>query len=211
MHKYFIKVPWIITKIFPDYIWSIPTSEKIIYLTFDDGPHPEITPWVLEQLNKYNALASFFCIGSHVKQYPNVYDEILNSGHATGNHTQHHLNGWKTATDEYLKDISQASHFIQSNLFRPPYGKIKMKQAKGIANALGVTKGKIIMWDVLNGDFDLSVSEEGCLSNVLKNVLPGSVVVFHDSEKAFRNLKQVLPTVLETLQKQGYMFDKIRL
>ena len=209
MYKYFIKIPWIVKKLFPDYIWNIPTHEKAVYLTFDDGPHPQVTPWVLQQLKEYNALATFFCIGNYVKQYPDVFNQVLTDGHSTGNHTQHHLNGWQTSNTEYFKDISQASHFIKSNLFRPPYGKIKTKQAKNIANALGEMNAKIIMWDVLSADFDVLASKEECLSNVLNNVTPGSVVVFHDSEKAFKNLEYILPLVLKTLQKQNYQFKKI--
>jgi len=209
MYKYFIKIPWLVKKIFPNYVWNIKTGEKIVYLTFDDGPHSKVTPWVLEQLAQYNALATFFCIGDNVKQYPNLFNRILENGHAVGNHTQHHLNGWHTSEGDYLNDIKEAAHFIQSNLFRPPYGKIKRKQAKGVAGALRVIDAKIIMWDVLSGDFDPSASEEECLSNVLKNVSPGSIVVFHDSEKAFKNLEYVLPVVLKALQKQGYRFEKI--
>lgn len=208
MHKYFIKIPWIIKKFFSEYVWSF-SSDDTVYLTFDDGPHPLITPWVLEELKKYNAKASFFCIGNNVEKYPEVYQEILRQGHAVGNHSYHHLNGWKTDDKKYVADVMKASYVINSNLFRPPYGRIKNKQAKQITSLLpGV---KIIMWDVLSSDFDPTLSPQQCLKNVIANVSGGSVVVFHDSEKAFNHLKFVLPKVLDFLNQQGYKLKKIEL
>ena len=137
--KYFVKTPWWLKKIYSSYTWSIPTKEKIIYLTFDDGPHPEITPFVLKELKNYNALATFFCIGKNVLAYPGIYKQILDEGHSVGNHTQNHLNGWKTSNDAYMKDIAEAANYIDSNLFRPPYGKITSFQAKHLHAAM---KGK---------------------------------------------------------------------
>lgn len=211
MHKYFIKTPWIVKKFFPNYIWSLPTDEKIVYITFDDGPHPTITPWVLDQLKQYDAEASFFCIGDNVEKFPEVYKEILESNHAGGNHTYHHLNGWRTEDEKYLNDISKASQIIRSNLFRPPYGRIKNKQAKQIANAMQSTSAKIIMWDVLSADFDSSFSPEQCLNNILENFSSGSIIVFHDSEKAFNNLKFALPKTLEFLYEKEFRCKKIEL
>jgi len=211
MHKYFIKTPWIAKKFFSSYVWSLPANENEVYLTFDDGPHPIITPWVLEELEKYNAKATFFCLGSNIERFPDTYQSILDAGHATGNHTYNHLNGWKTEDKKYLADVSSASQIINSNLFRPPYGRIKNSQAKKISDALQKSNARIIMWDVLSADFDTSLSPEQCLTNVLDNVLPGSIVVFHDSEKAFTNLKYVLPKTLQSLNEEGFAFKKIEL
>lgn len=211
MHKYFIKTPWIAKKIFPEYIWSMPATNHHVYLSFDDGPHPVITPWVLDELKKFDAQATFFCIGNNVEQFPGVYQRILDEGHAAGNHTHHHLNGWKTDDKRYLGDVAVAARFIQSNLFRPPYGRIKTKQAKQISSALGINDAKIIMWDVLSADFDSNFTPGQCLSHVIENVTAGSIIVFHDSEKAFANLKYVLPKSLEFLRKEGFLLKKIEL
>ena len=209
MHRYFIKIPWIVKKFFASYIWNIPGNEKEVYLTFDDGPHPIITPWVLEELKKYNAYATFFCIGKNVEQYKETYNSILEAGHSTGNHTFNHLNGWQTEDDKYLKDILDASHLIHSNLFRPPYGKIKLRQARKISDAFD-NRIKIIMWDTLSGDFDNNYTAQQCVQNVIENVREGSIIVFHDSEKAYPNLKQSLPDVLHFLREEGYRFKKIQ-
>lgn len=209
MHKYFIKTPWIVKKVFPDYVWSLPSLNNEVYLTFDDGPHPAITPWVLNELKKYNAKATFFCIGKNVEQNTQIYQRILNEGHASGNHTHHHLNGWKTKDKKYIDDVIEATKFIQSNLFRPPYGRLKTKQAKQIPAALKSANAKIIMWDVLSADFDASFSPQQCLFHVIQNVSAGSIIVFHDSEKAFPNLKYVLPLTLDHLKKEGYALRKI--
>lgn len=211
MQKYFIKTPWIAKKIFSSYVWSLPDEDNTVYLTFDDGPHPTITPWVLEQLQAYNAKASFFCIGNNVEKYPEVFQKIIDDGHAIGNHTYHHLNGWKTKDKKYIDDVSKAAQIINSNLFRPPYGKIKTSQSKKIADALQTDSCKIIMWDVLSADFDSAFSPEQCLQNVLNNVTGGSIVVFHDSEKAFANLKFTLSKTLKSLKEEGFRFKKIEL
>ena len=210
MHKYFIKTPWLVKKLFSSYVWSIDTEEKNIYITFDDGPHPTITPFVLDELKKYNALATFFCIGKNVALYPQVYERILQEGHATGNHTQNHLNGWKVNTKDYLENISEAAKLIKSKMFRPPYGRIKKSQAKEL---IGTNKNecvKIIMWDVLSADFDRTISPRHCLENVLKHATAGSIIVFHDSEKAFPNLSYALPEVLKKLSDGGYQFCKLQ-
>jgi peptidoglycan-N-acetylglucosamine deacetylase len=209
MHKYFIKTPWIIKKIFPSYVWNMPTDEKNIYLSFDDGPHPEITPFVLEELKKYNAAASFFCLGNNVALYPEVYRQILEAGHATGNHTFNHPNGWETPLDAYLNDVAQASKYIHSNLFRPPYGRIKRQQAKRVKQAMNDETARIIMWDVLSLDFDTEFSPRECLHNVVNNATNGSIVVFHDSEKAFPNLKYCFPEAIRILAEEGFAFKKI--
>ena len=209
MHRFFIKTPWIVKKIFSSYVWNMPADERSIYLSFDDGPHPEITPFVLEELKKYNAQASFFCIGNNVVLYPEIYKQVLNEGHVVGNHTYSHPNGWETALEEYMKDIAAASKYIDSNLFRPPYGRIKRQQANGLTKAMNKNDARIIMWDVLSADFDTSFSPRQCLNNVVSNCTNGSIVVFHDSEKAFPNLEYSLPLALKRLSEEGYAFKRI--
>ena len=209
--KYFVKTPWWLKKIYPHRLWNVDTKEKIIYLTFDDGPHPVATSFVLDELKKYNATATFFCIGKNVLDYPVLYKRITDEGHSTGNHTQNHLNGWQTNTDAYLADVAEASVYIHSNLFRPQFGRVSSRQAKGIKDAMKNKSSKIVMWDVLSGDFDETLSKEKCLKNVTAKATNGSIVVFHDSEKAFLLLKHVLPVVLEFFAKSGYKFRKIEM
>ena len=204
--NYFVKTPWWLKRIYPRYTWSIPTKEKNLYLTFDDGPHPIATPFVLNELKKFDALATFFCVGKNVLGYPDIYKRILDEGHAVGNHTQNHLNGWKTPNDVYMKDIAEAANFIDSNLFRPPYGKITSFQAKNLRAAMKGRKSKIIMWDVLSADFDEAVSPEKSLQIVVFRSSPGSIIVFHDSEKAFQKLHYVLPKFLHHFAAHGFRF-----
>lgn len=169
----------------------MPTQEKIIYLSFDDGPHATATPFVLDLLAQYNAKASFFCIGKNVLEHPAIYQRILNEGHTVGNHTQHHANGWKVSNDQYFSEIEEAAKLIHSPLFRPPYGRIKRAQIKQLMRTADSqfnkeqSAYKIIMWSVLSGDFDTTLSASACTNNVLKNTGPGSIVVFHDSTKAW--------------------------
>ena len=205
LHRYFIKTPWLVRKIFPDYYWRLPADGKAVYLTFDDGPTPVVTPWVLDLLKEHGLKASFFCIGSNVEGYPEIYQRILDEGHVVGNHTQDHPNGWQTPDDEYVENIRKAAIHIQSKLFRPPYGRLKASQAKKVAGAMNVPEAKIIMWDVLSADFDTFFSPQQCLAHVTRNVEAGSIVVFHDSEKAFPNLKIALPGSLEFMLAEGYM------
>jgi len=208
MQKYFIKTPWIVKKIFSNYIWNMPANDNAVYLTFDDGPHPQITPWVLDELKKYNAKASFFCIGKNVVEYPGIYNRIINEGHAVGNHTHNHLNGWKVSGQEYMQDIREAAKHISSNLFRPPYGRIKSKHFYRLNKAMQ-KDSKLIMWDVLSADFDTAISPEQCLKNVMSNATPGSIIVFHDSQKAFANLVYTLPAVMQLLNKKKCLLKKI--
>ena len=204
---YFVKTPGWLKKLYRQYVWNFTPSSKTIYLSFDDGPHPKATPFVLNELNKYKAKATFFCIGKNVAAFQNIYNEIITEGHSIGNHTFNHLNGWETENYVYIDNISKAGIHIHSNLFRPPYGRIKRSQAKLLRSVYpGI---KIIMWSVLSGDFDLNISKEKCLSNVIKNAESGSVIVFHDSEKAFDNLIYTLPKVLEYFSKKGFVFEKI--
>ncbi len=215
---YLIKTPWWLRALYPSVIWQVKAPEKTIYLTFDDGPHETATPFVLDQLQQYNAKATFFCIGKNVAAYPELYQRILNEGHATGNHTYSHVNGWKVTDDEYLKEVELASTLIKSNLFRPPYGRIKRSQLKKLQTSsrlLGTTPAfrtgrlQIIMWSVLSGDFDTSLSPEACLTNVLNNTKPGTIIVFHDSTKAWERLQYALPKVLEHFSKVGYTFSAL--
>lgn len=213
MKFYWIKTNQLIKIIFKNYVWDIPNNENKIYLTFDDGPTPEVTEWTLSQLKKYNAKATFFCIGNNIEKHPDIFNKIIEDGHSIGNHTFHHLNGWKTKTEEYLDNVNlcnnqiqkTTNHPINSTIFRPPYGKIKSNQAKKIKQ-LGY---KIIQWDVLSADFDNTISVEDCLENVLSNIKKGSIVVFHDSLKARKNLEYVLPKTLDFLVREGYNFGTI--
>ncbi|HSU49294.1 MAG TPA: polysaccharide deacetylase family protein [Segetibacter sp.] len=202
---YLIKTPWWLRRLYArELTWKIPTQEKAVYLTFDDGPHPTITPFVLQCLKQYNAKATFFCVGKNVKLFPKVYQQILDDGHSVANHTYNHLNGWKTADIIYLKDVMLAQHAIESNLFRPPYGRIRNSQVKELSPVF-----KIIMWDVLSGDFDVSLTPKKCLDNVINNANSGSIIVFHDSEKAFPRLEFALPNALEFLTNKGYKMSTI--
>lgn len=201
---YLVKTPQFIQKLFPNFTWRIPTSEKIIHLTFDDGPIPEVTPWVLETLAKYDAKATFFCVGDNVRKHPDVLEMVKTEGHAIGNHTFNHLNGWTTDNMEYFLNVRRCAHALRSSLFRPPYGRLKLKQGEFLHRHY-----RIVMWDVLSGDFDPEISAEQCLDNVLKNTREGSIVVFHDSLKAWGKLQFVLPRVLEHFATQGFRFDHL--
>lgn len=200
-----------IKKIFNNLVWDIPNSDKKIYLTFDDGPIPKVTEWVLDLLKSEEIKATFFCIGDNIKKHPEVYKRILYEGHRTGNHTFNHLNGWKTETNLYIENfkLCETEHLKlnteHSFLFRPPYGKIKPSQSKAIRQ-LGY---KIIMWDVLSYDFDPTISAEKCLENVISNTEQGSIIVFHDSLKAEKNLKYALPKAIQILKNRGFVFDVI--
>jgi peptidoglycan/xylan/chitin deacetylase (PgdA/CDA1 family) len=208
MHRLVPKIPFWIPLIFPRYTWRLPTTQPVVYLTFDDGPHPQITPWVLELLQQYKAKATFFCIGKNVSDHPQVYRQILSEGHAVGNHTFDHLNGLKAGNKEYLDSVQAAARVIDSKLFRPPYGRIRSIQATQIKRMLGAG-ARIIMWDVLSADFDPGLLPEQCLQRVLKHTRQGSIIVFHDSEKAFTNLEAILPRVLQVLQEKGFQFAPI--
>lgn len=216
MNFYWIKTNRFIKKMFSNYFWDIPNNDNKIYLTFDDGPTPEVTEWVLQELEKHHAKATFFCIGNNIKKHPEIFSKVTAKGHTIGNHTFNHLNGWKTTTDEYVKNSILCSDYSDepeignhkpkaSKLFRPPYGKITPWQAKNLRQ-LGY---KIIMWDVLSADFDTTISKEKCLENVIKNVKSGSIIVFHDSIKAFPNLEYALPKSLKFLKEKGFVFETL--
>ncbi len=190
-----------IRRIYPDMIWDLKSDKnsKRVFLTFDDGPTSDITPWIIETLAKYNAKATFFCLGKNVELFPENYRMIKESGHVVANHSYSHIKGWGVSTGRYIEDVDLADEHIQSNLFRPPYGRI----TKGQSRRLG-DRYNIIMWDVLSRDYSPLISPHTCLNNVIKNVEGGSIVVFHDSKKAFRRLRYVLPRVLEHLYSNGY-------
>ncbi|MFY7988459.1 MAG: polysaccharide deacetylase family protein [Flavobacterium sp.] len=212
MNIRWIKTNRWIKKIFNNLVWDKPNSDKKIYLTFDDGPIPDVTEWVLDVLKSENIKATFFCIGDNIKKYPEFYKRILKEGHQTGNHTFNHLNGWKTETSHYVDNFKLCEterlklNTEHSFLFRPPYGKIKASQSKAIRQ-LGY---KIIMWDVLSYDFDSTISVEKCLENVISNTEQGSIIVFHDSLKAEKNLKYALPKAIQILKNKGFVFDVIK-
>ncbi|MFM2015843.1 MAG: hypothetical protein RIQ51_1333 [Bacteroidota bacterium] len=205
---YFIKTPFWLRLIYRSCIWRKSTEDRVLYLSFDDGPHPEATPFVLEQLANFNAKASFFCIGKNVQLYPDIYNEIIAAGHVVGNHTQNHMNGWKNTTDHYITDIQEATKSIHSNLFRPPYGRISFAQIKALRSNPSLPQD-IIMWDVLSGDFDTTINGEQCAQNVIQHTGPGSIIVFHDSAKAMDRLRVALPKVLSHFSELGYQFKAI--
>ncbi len=209
------KTPSILKQFFTSYIWDIDVkNEKKIFLTFDDGPIPNVTEFVLEQLAKYNAKATFFCIGDNVKKHPQIFKKIISDNHAIGNHTMNHLKAWKTSTETYLNNIAECDlaiekhyHATKTKLFRPPYGQIGYTRFKSLEK-----QGyKVVLWDVLSKDWEHSISPQVCLHNVIQHTEPGSIIVFHDSIKASKNLTYVLPKVLDYFTKKGYVFGKIDL
>jgi peptidoglycan/xylan/chitin deacetylase (PgdA/CDA1 family) len=206
---YLVKTPWWLKKWYGGLVWDLPqkTGDDVLYLTFDDGPHPVATPFVLDELRRHGARATFFCIGKNVREQPLIYRRILEDGHRVGNHTQNHLNGWKSSDADYIHDIGQAARYIDSSLFRPPYGRISAFQASLLRRA--PFRYDIIMWDVLSADFDRSLSPEKCARNVIRHARPGSIIVFHDSEKAYPRLKVALPAVLAHFGERGYRFEGI--
>jgi peptidoglycan/xylan/chitin deacetylase (PgdA/CDA1 family) len=199
-----VQTPFIARLFYPSLLWKIDTASKEIFLTFDDGPHPEITPKVLNILNHFNAKASFFCVGENIFKFPDVFKEIVRQNHVTGNHTYNHLNGWKTENGEYFDNIEKCGKFLNTGLFRPPYGKIKPSQISYLKR-----KHKIVMWSVLSYDFSNKISKERCFDIAVKNTVKGSIIVFHDSEKAARNMLYVLPRFLEHFSNLGYKFPVI--
>ena len=216
MKPYLVKTPKFVRRLFPKRVWAFPNSKNSVYLTFDDGPIPLVTPWVIEVLKQYKAKATFFCVGDNVIKHANVFQQIIEEGHSIGNHTYHHLNGWSTKTKDYINNCKKCEDSLNrvqdykssSNpLFRPPFGKLTLKQSKTLQE-----KGfHIIMWDVLSADFDTKISNKKCLENVLKNIKPGSIVVFHDSLKSYDKLRYVLPKVLDFLKINNINCESITL
>ncbi len=215
MLKVPVKTPGFAKKIFPKFIWNQKRTKKELFLTFDDGPTPEITDEVLSILKSYKAKATFFCIGKNVALHPDIFNRILEEGHTIGNHTQNHLKGWKTSTKKYLQNIVEAQNTMSSHienrahsvakLFRPPYGQLKIKQGKKIIKL----EYDVVMWDVLSFDWDKNTSKEACLENVINFAQNGSIIVFHDSYKASKNMLYTLPKVLNYFSKKGYVFKAL--
>lgn len=199
-----VHLPETLTKWFPEAIWRMDETEKSCYLTFDDGPIPEITPWVLDLLAQYNIKATFFVVGENVHKYPEIYHRIIEEGHAVGNHTYNHLQGLKTPNKEFYQNIEKTDRLIGSNLFRPPHGLVKRSQYRYLKQ-----KYKLIMWDVISCDYNRNISKMEVLRNVLDFVRPGSIITFHDSIKSEENLKYALPLAIQALQGEGYEFKKI--
>ncbi|WP_410220440.1 polysaccharide deacetylase family protein [Pedobacter sp.] len=204
---YLVRPPFFLKWYYSSLVWNKDTTKKTIYLTFDDGPIPNVTDFVLNTLKRFNIKATFFCIGDNISKHPHVYERLKLEGHAVGNHTFNHLKGWKTDDQVYLENFLKCQEFTQTNLFRPPYGRIRKSQIAQLKSQM--PKLHIIMWDVLSGDFDLSLSPEKCYQNVVKNVRNGSIIVFHDSLKAWDRLEYALPKAIETLINKGYQFETL--
>jgi peptidoglycan-N-acetylglucosamine deacetylase len=208
------KTNFIMRAMYPDFLWRVKTDEKVIYLTFDDGPIPDVTEFVLDELNKYQAKATFFCIGGNLEKHPDIFQLIINQGHTIGNHTFNHLKGWYTKDEEYLNNFRKCEKIIAEKLnpnprflipqFRPPYGRIKRSQAKEILKT-----HEVVMWDVLTGDYDQNISKETVLKKSLQHTEAGSIVLFHDSIKADRNMSYTLPRFLEHFSEKGFRFEKL--
>jgi len=204
---YLVKSPLLLKWYYPSLLWNKPRTEKVIYLTFDDGPIPNVTDFVLKTLKVFNAKATFFCIGDNITKHPEVFNRVKNHGHAIGNHTFNHLKGWITEDKTYTQNALKCQQLTQTNLFRPPYGRIKKSQISKLKAQ--IPELEIVMWDTLSGDFDISLSPEKCYHNVIKNTRNGSIIVFHDSLKAFDRLKYALPLVLKYFSEQGYRFSSL--
>lgn len=205
MKKYFNSVPFWLRAIFPKGLaWCIETSKREIFLTFDDGPVPEITPWVLDILRKYDVKATFFCVGENVEKYPAIFEQVLAEGHSVGNHTFHHIKAWDTDYNLFLNEVDQCNNLVKSSLFRPPHGQITQKLARELLKSY-----RIVMWTVLTGDFDKNITAEQCLANAIKHTKPGAIIVFHDSLKARGRLEYALPRYLEYCLQEGFAFRKM--
>lgn len=201
---YTARPPAILRLLLPGRLWRMPTTRKVLYLTFDDGPIPEVTPWVLDQLRAYNARGTFFVVGDNAQRHPTLLARIRTEGHAVGNHTWHHLKGTRSAHSTYLRDVLRAQVLTGTRLFRPPYGRMTRSQVKALA-----PRFDIVMWDVLSADFDTTVSPEQCLRNTISNARPGSIIVFHDSLKAEARLRHALPHALAHFAQAGYTFEAL--
>lgn len=218
---YLVKSPLLLKWFYSALTWNKSRSEKIVYLTFDDGPIPNVTEFVLNTLKTFNIKATFFCIGDNIIKHPELFERLKNDGHSIGNHTFNHLNGWKTDDETYFNNVLKCQELTQTPLFRPPFGRIKKSQIR-MLNPIAIESEspkvqhttlqaprEIIMWDVLSGDFDTTLSPEKCYHNVIKNTKNGSIIVFHDSLKAFDRLHYALPKAIEYLVNEGYQFGKL--
>lgn len=209
---YLHKTPFFVQKLFSNFVWKSTNNQNVIYLTFDDGPIPEVTEWVLKELKKFQAKATFFCVGENIRNYPQILLKIKEGGHQIGNHTFNHLRGTSTKNDVYFSNIAKCQMQIRElthekglKLFRPPYGRLKFSQMSYV-----IQNYKVVMWDVLSGDFDSKLSPENCLKNTIKATKAGSIVVFHDNIKTFETLKHVLPLFLQHFYEKGFRFETIQ-
>ncbi len=197
----FVRIPQLLKKLFPSLVWDYNTGEKVVYITFDDGPIPESTTWTLNLLREKNVKATFFCVGENVKRYPEIYQQIIDDGHAVGNHTHNHLRGFTNNTQGYVDNVNLASQYIASKLFRPPYGMIKRSQAKKLLKDY-----KIVMWDVLSEDYRQDITPDQCYQSVLRSIRPGSIILFHNHVKSEKNMRYALPRLIDELRKRGFEF-----
>ena len=204
--KYLVKTPWWLKMLYARCLWEMPADGNKVYLSFDDGPHEQATVFVLDMLKKYDAKASFFCIGKNVAANPGIYARIVEEGHTVGNHTYQHMDGWKNPNGAYFQDIRKTAELVSSPYFRPPYGKIRWSQVKWLASEM---KLRTVMWTILSGDFDSKISGDDCANNVTRNMRPGSIIVFHDSAKAFDKINYALPKVLEEIKRRGWVTEKL--
>lgn len=197
------KTPAIIQKLLPKLVWRIPTTEKKVWLTFDDGPNPKISTFILDLLKEHNIKATFFCVGKNIEKYPEIFAKIKAHGHSIGNHSYSHLNGFKTCSEKYVNDIERCQKLMpETKLFRPPFGKIYPWQIRKLNRQY-----KIIMWDVMSWDFNKNTSPESCLNNVVNNVETGSIILFHDNKKSFANLQFTLPKIISVLKEKKFDFS----
>lgn len=202
---YLVKTPRLLQHFFPHFVWSIPPNQsQTIYLTFDDGPEPEVTSWVLETLKEWNAKATFFCLGQNVEKHPEIISDLRSQGHTIGNHSYSHPSGWETDYIDYFHNIRKGARLVKSDLFRPPYGKLLPGQVRFLTRHY-----RVIMWDVLSGDFDENITRQQCFRNVTKNAKDGSIIVFHDTARAFEKLKYALPKILDYFTDKSYVFNAL--
>jgi len=196
------QTPAFIHRLFPELLWNVAVTDNIIYLTFDDGPHPVITPKVLNILEQYDAKACFFCVGNNVQRYPKIFHLVKDAGHLIGNHSYHHINGWRTPDDLYFEDVDKCNKLVRSHYFRPPYGKIRPSQMRYLKK-----RYQLVMWSVVTYDFDRETTGEECFQRSVNKTTRGSIVVFHDSEKAEKNMLYALPRFLEYFSEKGFRFE----
>lgn len=198
-----VRPPKVYRWLFNDAVFRVPEVEKAVYLTFDDGPHPEVTPFVLDVLKRFEVNATFFLLGKNAVKHPELVTNIRKAGHTIGNHGMQHLNGWSTSTENYISDVLEGKKATRSRVFRPAYGRLTIQQYRKLKS-----ENRIVFWDVISGDFDQSIETTKVVDNVMHNVIKGSVVVFHDSEKAFKHLKTALSEVIQQLAENGYRFKQ---
>lgn len=207
LRTYLHRIPAIVRLLYPEVSWNEDCNDRVLYLTFDDGPTPTVTDFVLDQLDKYRSKATFFCIGKNIDRYPEIFKKILKKGHSFGNHSHKHINGWNSSQESYVNDVKKCEAAIlkiastSKRLFRPPYGKIKLSQVTELKNSY-----KIVLWNYLIGDFDHNLSAKKCLEKAKKGVKNSDIIVFHDNEKSFESLKFVLPKFLEHFSARGFEF-----